>query len=652
MSNKQIRTGQLIAPFGPGSLYTDRRGVPHVVCGLDHWFMRWDPSLGLVPCDNRAEFERIEPRLSALLHVDRFCAPPDYRHARQGDARPPNALLNVPAQRFPRWYRHTRTGEMRRFNLHTTRTENPAGGGRWQPVRFVSVCAGGHLNEFPWKEWIGCQCAGDGSLCLTDRGGSELSSIRIECHSCPPGSVGKQGKSLSGTTGKPNLALGEQSAFQQAGITCCGDRPWLGEGAGQPGCGQPLIGALINQTNLYFPRTISAIALPDLQPQDEAVVILRNEIAQDPSLGIARTVWNMPNRTGAVALMKAGLDQRGIECDPIHLEEALESLLDPASASLPVGAVTPSSPELPLLQFRRAEFNIIRQLVNDPHNVPNLRVIPTEVPPELTAWFSKVNLVERLRETRVFYGFDRLEQNSNTLIGMPDSAMQQLFRDPPTQPQERWLPAVEVFGEGIYIELSEDRITTWQQNNENWLQHRLDDGFIARLGGVFQTLPPLAAVDRTWGSRYLLVHTLAHILINQLVFECGYSTASLRERLYISSDPDAPMAGILIYTAAGDSEGTLGGLVRLGRPERLGPVVQRALGRASWCSADPVCSEHLGGQGSKLANLAACHACVLLPETSCETINQGLDRAMVVGTPEAREHGFLSNLITSAFSLT
>jgi hypothetical protein len=413
-----------------------------------------------------------------------------------------------------------------------------------------------------------------------------------------------------------------------------------------------LIGALINQTNLYFPRTISAIALPDLQPQDEAVVILRNEIAQDPSLGIARTVWNMPNRTGAVALMKAGLDQRGIGCDPIHLEEALESLLDPASASLPAGAVTPSIPELPLLQFRRAEFNIIRQLVNDPHNVPNLRVIPTEVPPELTTWFSKVNLVERLRETRVFYGFDRLEQNSNTLIGMPDSAMQQLFRDPPIQPQERWLPAVEVFGEGIYIELSEDRIATWQQNNENWLQHRLDDGFIARLGGVFQTLPPLAAADRTWGSRYLLVHTLAHILINQLVFECGYSTAALRERLYISSDPDAPMAGILIYTAAGDSEGTLGGLVRLGRPERLGPVVQRALGRASWCSADPVCSEHLGGQGSKLANLAACHACVLLPETSCETINQGLDRAMVVGTPEAREHGFLSNLITGAFSLT
>src|SRR5688500_8162315 len=107
MGNKQIRTGQLIAPFGPGSLYTDRRGVPHIVCGLDHWFLRWDEIRGYVPCDKREEFERFEPRLSSLLHVDRFCVPPDYRHVRKGSAAPPNAMLRVPAHRFPRWYRHT-----------------------------------------------------------------------------------------------------------------------------------------------------------------------------------------------------------------------------------------------------------------------------------------------------------------------------------------------------------------------------------------------------------------------------------------------------------------------------------------------------------------------------------------------------------------
>lgn len=650
MGNKQIRVGQLIAPFGPGSLYTDRRGIPHVVCGLDHWYMRWDQTLGLVACENRSEFERVEPRLSSLLHVDRFCVPPDYRHVRRGASAPPNAMLHVPALRFPCWYRHTRTGQMRKFNLHTTRIERPADGGRWQPVRFVSVCAGGHLSEFPWKEWIGCQCADEMNFVLTDRGGSELSSIRVECLSCPSGSPGRRGRTLAGTTVKPDL--GEQSALQQAGITCSGARPWLGEGANEAQCNQPLIGALINQTNLYFPKTISAIALPDLQPQSDAVANLRNEIEVEPTLGVARTLWNMGNRAETVAMIQAALANRGVASRSAQVEEALDSLFNPSGAALPTGAALPLNPESELLAFRRAEFNILRHEINDPDRVPNLRVIPTDVPNELAPWISDVNLVERLRETRAFFGFDRLAQdNNNSLVGMPETAMRQLFRNPPTQPQDRWLPAVEVFGEGIYVELNEQAIVEWQTNETEWLANRLDDGFVTRLGGIFQTLPPLNQASRAWSSRYLLVHSLAHILINQLVFECGYSTASLRERLYISGDTQAPMAAFLIYTSAGDSDGTLGGLVSLGRPERLTPLVLRAIDRASWCSADPVCSENLGGQGSRLANLAACHACILLPETACETINQGLDRAMIVGTPEEREHGLLSSLLENSFTL-
>jgi hypothetical protein len=652
MGTRQIRTGQLIAPFGPGSLYTDRRGTPHVVCGLDYWFMRWNPTTGLTPCDDRTEFERTEPRLAALLHVDRFCMPPDFRRARPGAPAPPNAWLYVPAQRFPCWYRHTRTGEMRRFNLHTKRIDRPPGGGRWQPVRFVSVCANGHLCEFPWKEWIGCRCPDDGTLVLTDRGGSELTSIVVKCRTCPPGSSGYQGRNLSMTTLKPDPSQEEQSAFQRAGIECPGQRPWLGEGANEPNCEQPLVGALINQTNLYFPKTISAIALPDLSQQDDTITDLSNEVARDSGrLGIARTIWNIGDRNGAVAYVNVGLNERGITGTSSQIEEALEMLFNPAAAAMPTDAIPPANPESEILTFRRAEFNIIRNRVNDPGRVPDLRVIPTDVPAELLEWFARVNLVERLRETRVFFGFDRLEPSGNSLAGMPESAMRQLFRNPPQEAQERWLPCVEVFGEGIYLELSEERLTQWQVVHRAWIERRLDPAFIGRLDGVFQTLPPLEGATRQWASRYLLVHSLAHILINQLVFECGYSTASLRERLYVSADPAAPMAGFVIYTAAGDSEGTLGGLVRLGHPNRLGPVVRRALSRASWCSADPVCSEHLGGQGSRLANLAACHACVLLPETSCETVNQGLDRAMVVGTPDDRSHGFLSELLEEAYSL-
>lgn len=653
MGSKQIRIGQLIAPFGPGSIYTDRRGVPHVVAGLDHWFSRWDQTLGrMLPCTDRSEFERFEPRLSALLRVDRFCSPPDFRYATHGETPPPNWGLHVPALRFPRWYRHTRTAQMRRFNLDSGRIPKPEGGGRWQPVRFISVCGAGHLCEFPWKDWIGCSCAGDENLYLTDRGGSELSSIKVECRACPAGSAGRRGRTLSGTTIRPDPENNEPSALQKAGIGCPGDRPWLGEGAAEPSCTEALVGALINQTNIYFPRTLSAITLPDLALEDEEIAKLRTEIEKEAGiLGVAKTLWNMPKREASVALIQVELSKRGVTADSDQLTTALESLFSPESASIPDDAPTPLGPETELSRFRRAEFNIIRNQVDDPELVPDLRVIATTPSEDLAPWIARVNLVERLRETRAFYGFDRLEQGTDPLQSMPDSAMQQLFRTPPTQPQDRWLPAVDIYGEGIYVELREDHLTDWQDRNAAWLASRLDDAFIARLGAVHQTLPPLAAADRAWASRYLLVHSLAHVLINQFVFECGYSTASLRERLYVSVDAAAPMAAFLIYTAAGDSEGTLGGLVRLGNPERLGPAVRRALSRASWCSADPVCSENLGGQGSRLANLAACHACILLPETCCETINQGLDRSMIVGTPTERERGYMAALLSEAYSL-
>ena len=131
---------------------------------------------------------------------------------------------------------------------------------------------------------------------------------------------------------------------------------------------------------------------------------------------------------------------------------------------------------------------------------------------------------------------------------------------------------------------------------------------------------------------------------HELVFACGYSSASLRERLYVSESADRNMSGALIYTAAGDSEGTMGGLVRMARPDNLRQVVASALADARWCSTDPVCMDAgEKGQGPDSCNLAACHACGLLPETSCEEFNRFLDRGLVVGTLENPSLGYFSH---------
>jgi hypothetical protein len=104
------------------------------------------------------------------------------------------------------------------------------------------------------------------------------------------------------------------------------------------------------------------------------------------------------------------------------------------------------------------------------------------------------------------------------------------------------------------------------------------------------------------------------------------------------------MSGILVYTAAGDSEGTMGGLVQQGKPTRLESLFRGAIQDARWCSSDPLCIES-SGQGIDSLNLAACHACSLLPETSCEEGNRHLDRALLIGTPSHPEIGFFHRLI-------
>ena len=201
-----------------------------------------------------------------------------------------------------------------------------------------------------------------------------------------------------------------------------------------------------------------------------------------------------------------------------------------------------------------------------------------------------------------------------------------------------WLPATVVHGEGIFFEFNLQKLQVWTENpkvqarvlalKRGYNQGRLERG--------------LSVAEIT--AKYVLLHTFAHVLIGQLSLDCGYGSASLRERIYCESEEtDRPMQGVLIYTASGDSEGTLGGLVRQGKPNQLKTIIERAINHTQWCSSDPVCIESLG-QGSDNANLAACHGCVLLPETSCETGNRFLDRGLIVGTGSNPDIGFFSRI--------
>jgi hypothetical protein len=143
------------------------------------------------------------------------------------------------------------------------------------------------------------------------------------------------------------------------------------------------------------------------------------------------------------------------------------------------------------------------------------------------------------------------------------------------------------------------------------------------------------------GLRYVLLHSISHALIRQFSIECGYAAASLRERIYSAGPEEGDaMAGILIYTAAPDSEGTLGGLVSLGKTATLEQHLDQALESLEICSSDPLCAEAQPELEYTSLRGSACHTCLFLPETSCERGNRYLDRSVVVPTMEKSDVAF------------
>jgi hypothetical protein len=241
-----------------------------------------------------------------------------------------------------------------------------------------------------------------------------------------------------------------------------------------------------------------------------------------------------------------------------------------------------------------------------------------------------VLLLERLREVNALIGYTRVEAPEETDDPDERPPMADLTRANPT-----WVPATEVHGEGIFIRFNEGELGKWERIQA--VKER-DEKLIAGHKG-WRNSRKLDADVGYPGIRYAMLHTFAHLLIRELALECGYNASSIRERIYASSGGDQNMAGVLLYTAAADSDGTLGGLVELGKPEHLGRIITQALSRSEVCASDPLCSEHDPSKDRSL-HLASCHACTLVAETSCERGNRYLDRALLLKTFENPDSAF------------
>ena len=597
-----IRRSQIISTFGPGAIVDFRspEGAPVSVvsAGIDEW-----PD---------APGQTIhEPRLERKLGVSCFHLPPigEYRTGEKRHGKPVVKEYTVPSVRFPDWHfcpRCYRLQRSRKWNsspgssaLYCGSCSSRHDRSHVVPVRFITACEKGHLGEFPWGRWVkheeSCN-SGDKKLKLL-RQGAGLKGLRVHCTGC--------GKSR-------NLENAFSAGMMKSlGVKCSGESPWLP--LDREECDSEPRVLQRGASNTYFPVLETALDIPPwgdafqdalghhwhmlASIEDEKHVRMQIDL-------IMQHDWSGPKMSADEMFRKVMQRRKRLD------------RLDPRN-------------------MRHDEYFHLTsgETIGTGRDETDFKLHPEEVPASLSGLISHIVRVERLREVRALVGFTRLNEPS------PDLAREDMARI--SAEPKNWLPAIEVRGEGIFIALDEKHLATWEKHDA-----------VAKRTEELRSLVEKSWRERSDGdvpcpydisARLLLVHTLSHAFMRRLSLDCGYSTAAIRERLYVSTE-DEGMAGFLVYTASTDADGTLGSLCRQGRAKRVEQTLINAVRDLEWCSSDPLCSQGLS-TFSDAANLAACHACVFAPETACEYFNRFLDRAMLVGLPEQPELGFFRKLM-------
>ncbi|WP_434447606.1 DrmB family protein [Lentzea sp. E54] len=596
---RKIRQSQTIVPFGVGAIF-DFQGESLVACDTFRWGARG---------------EKIQSeRLAATLGVAEFRSAP----AVDSNAWAPPSR-GIPYARFPSWLFCQKCRRMTRWSRSleqegkVSTCANCPGKKQLVPMRWIQICPEGHMDDIDWKRWAhsgnpsleALQCQKENLFFETvgKKGAGGLDTLQIHCHSC------HSRQSLMGITSKGSL--------KAIKVGCSGRQPWQ-RWSERVHCEEIPRAVQRGASNVYFPLVHSSIEIPNPSRAD-----VNNETAMAVKADDFFRPLLSTNEDNPMFDMIVDTLARGHDVSPDFIKALVRDEKQREAGRATAVEANPGD----LLSEEWAAFLTDTDNSDDPYfrtrHVDLVSTPPNAVTSLLADRVDKVVVADRLREVRALEGFHRV-----TPAGRDKLVPVALNH----KSSVNWLPAIDVRGEGIFLSLDEGRLAVWEEQDAvrgrvAELERRLDESFMApRLRE--RTGPILS-------PRYVLLHTLAHLLVRRLAFESGYAATSLRERVYARSSVEpsgaSKQAGVLIYTAAGDSEGTLGGLVRQGEYPHLQGTIIETLQDAMWCSSDPLCSENLASTFASL-NFAACHACTLVAETSCESGNYLLDRLLVVGS--------------------
>lgn len=599
MSNKpvgDVRPSQIITTFGPGAI-VDLQTLSVVVAGVDEW--------------RKSDEQRIqEPRLERNLGVKYFYSAPPA----EGDFH--NRTGTIPSYLFPRYQvcSNAQCGTLsepseQNFKRHEKRPvflcQLCGGKTPVNPAPFIVACPSGHMDDFPWRTFAHrgpTACKQPMQLMSLGKTGT-VRDLEVKCKCGAKRSVGD--------------AFGEKK-HKVVGV-CSMKRPWLGPANLDSQCSHADQAETLQRgaTNSWFPVVKSALSI-----KDAATPVGKIMTKADPD--IISEIYNADDLDTYWKLLVKKLPELESYANerPVILEYIFKNR----------GVIKTDDTDLLLPEW---------EALRDPDGYSqgersDFFSQKAEVPEKLRDVVKSVVQVRKLLEVRALTGFTRIESKGGPFGGGgEDVDIAPISRDQNLE----WLPAVEVRGEGLFFEFAGEALNDWSKNAE--VKNRVKKMIAAQQKDTGDESGPATEQEIREKSRFIVLHSFAHTVMRALALDCGYSGASIRERIYSSVEAGREMSGVLLYTASPDSEGSLGGLIDLGTKERLGGLLQDALRDVTRCSSDPLCASHEPNK-HRSTNGAACHACVLVPETSCEAYNSWLDRSLLVPTVANQDLSFFT----------
>ena len=470
-----------------------------------------------------------------------------------------------------------------------------------EQVRFVMTSPAGHMRDIPWERWNRAEK-------ITAEDDSESGTVRLDYENL---CCEKQDLRY-----KKSSSLSDLSGVRIRCENCKTEKTLAGLFGLRGNWDKSLHKPVIRSSNsVYYPLLMSSLYLPtngEINPADEQKI------------------------KGWAAKGK----------DIVFIFEALEERYSQASIEWFLKKRNEQEDEFSFESeqlYRLGEYHFLLENPDFKDRSNCLICAEQDNSSLLPIGIQRLIQIRRLKMTTVQTGYTRQQAMDRDLfMGQEPIAGMQQVRVKYTSKNElrtEVLPAVENYGEGIFISFETARLTDWLDQiflKEPGLGIRTED-LLRRIRSdeMLQSRYAHRFPNARFWAKFVLLHTFSHLLVKELEFLCGYPATSLQERLYCDQDQ---MAGLLIYTVAG-AEGSYGGLVSQAMPVNFKKIVDSALHRATDCASDPVCL-HSEGQGIGGLNFAACYSCTLLPETSCEEFNSFLDRALVIG----EEIGFFRHI--------